>query len=237
MFRESVERDETNIYIEGLLSLLDPADWEGSEREVRTQLIVEAHFSAQLEDLLSQWILLHELRRERVLWLKVWLSLSYAQLGRVYGVSAKEIGQWLRALRVEKLPTYPPISKALETQEVSGISCFMVEQHLSLWLDAEISDMRVITQVRQHLDRCLDCQMRLEAYRHQHEVLLRQRRRAPGFSKLEWDSALLEYRKGRRKFWRRFFVFAVGAIIVAIILGALLLSRPDRMPNIYEIAP
>lgn len=226
--------DQVNFYIEGLLSLVEQPE-AADIGDLRSQLIEEAAYSDDILDLLRQWLVVHDLGLESALKAKVWLALSYQDLGEVFGIKARELAQVLRAQRAAYLPTYPPVSKALDSEEISGVSCFMVEQHLSQWMDAEIIDVRMIQTMRVHLDECKTCNERLEAYRGLQRKILQQRKSWPGLSKLEWNSALAIQDQKRRRFLRTLILYGFAILIVAVVVTVFFASRPDRMPNVYEI--
>jgi predicted anti-sigma-YlaC factor YlaD len=111
----------------------------------------------------------------------------------------------------------------------------MVEQHLSTWLDSEIADTRTIQAMRRHFDACSACRIRLNLYRQRQEEILKLRRHWPSVSEQEWEDVLKAYHNRQRKFRRQVVGtgLIVGTVLVIIIL--LIASRPDAMPNIYEL--
>jgi len=226
--------DQVNFYIEGLLSLVDSPE-DSSIGGLRGQLIEEAAYSKDILELLRQWLAVNDLGADAALKVRVWFALSYQQLGQVFGIKPRELAQVLRTQRTLYLPTYPPVSKALESQEISGVSCFMVEQHLSQWIDSEITDVRMIQAVRAHIDDCLHCESRLEAYRDLQKKILLQRKSWPALSDLEWETALQAERQRHTKFVRTLILYGVAILIVAGVVIVFFASRPDKMPNIYEL--
>lgn len=229
--------EEVNIYIESLLSLADlrPPEERSSDSELRAQLIEEAAESESFVDLLRSWLVVHDLDDDAVLPLKVWTSLNYIQLGKVMGRSPKEIAQILRTQRGLLLGSYPPVDRALETEELAGMSCFMVEQHLSAWTDAEVADSRIVSSLRSHLDQCGRCRNRLEAYRDLQKKILLKRRSYPALSEMEWNDALAKQSVRRKKLLRSVLLYTLALLIVVGIVVAFFWSRPERMPNVYEI--
>jgi hypothetical protein len=226
-----VDRQQLNLYIDGLLSFA-----EGESQQDRLDLVEIASKSADLGDLTAEWLWLQNKGSESALELMLWLKLSYSEIGDIFGYSVREVNQQIRGLRVERLGAYPPVSKLSEQSKAQkGLSCFMVEQRLSSWVDSEWEDVSGLKEMQKHLDDCSACRERLGKYRQLQNEIIQNRRKFKPIDQEEWE-ALISYlereaKKRRMKWW-----LALGMGV--LILGAFcwwLLDRPETMPNIYEI--
>jgi len=229
-----MEREQINVYIEPLLNLV-PSEAVNQASDIRSQLIEEAVSSDDFEDLVRQWLAVHDQDETVALRLKTWFSLSYSQLGRILNLSAKDVSQVLRGQRTQHLPTYPPVSKSLETATIGGLSCFMVEQSLSAWIDSEVQDSRQVANLQIHLNACGDCRDRLAAYRQLHQWLLHQRQSWPSVTELEWNDALRTLERRRKKFIQTVLFYVGLAALIGLIAFGFFWSQPIEAPNIYEI--
>lgn len=226
-----MNRDELNIYIDAYLGL------SSDPKAARRTLIEEASGVETPLELIRRWILLQSVGVDQILELKSWFGLSYSDLGEILHVSAKEVGQLLRKQRAALLPAYPSPGSLQEGDEAAfgGISCFMVEQHMSAWVDGELQDIPILRSLKVHLASCEACTARLEAYRELQASILKQRAPQASISQKEWDETL-------EAALRRFRIFlgrTVGVVILVIVVGTLgvwaLRSKSEKMPNIYEI--
>lgn len=226
-------REQINLYIEPLLSLVPIGD--KGQSDVRYQLIEEGISSDDFVELIRQWMVVHDLDQSAALALKTWFSLSYARLGEILNMSPKEVSQLIRSLRTQQLPTYPPVSKSLDSEAIAGLSCFMVEQSLSAWLDSEIQDTRTVESIHQHLAKCSDCSNRLSVYRDLHRQVLAQRKHWPAVTEREWTDALEKMSQRRRRFIHSSLIYVAIALLTGAIVAGFIWSRPEETPNIYEI--
>jgi len=226
-----VRVEDLNAYWDGLLAL---GRGFKSPEEARLQLIEEASSSDSLEGLIQQWVLVNDLGQPQLLQLKIWLQLSYAQLAEIFRCSPREIAQWLKAQRSLLLPAYPS-SREQSSEPIEGLSCFMVEQYLSQWIDSEVVDVRVIQSMKQHLSLCSDCRARLDVYRELQGRILHSRPRSPAPSENEWNQTIrLVHRKEKRLLIRIVvYVIVVLALAAAGILWLVL--APEKSPNIFEL--
>ncbi len=214
-----------NLYLDGLLGLTeDPL-------KARLPLIEEALSAQSFLELLQEWVWVNNLNEKSCLVLKVWFSLSYRELGEIFGLTPREMNQLLRNLRVSALPPYRPAAQ----EDEAGISCFMVEQHLSPWLDGEIEDLRVMEAISAHTIRCLECASRLNQFRELQASILKQRFRQPPILQEEWVAAVGHLYIERRRQVLKFVFFLVLFLSVLAILAWFILSKPEKIPNIYEI--
>lgn len=230
-----MERHELNLHIESLLSLV-PEGHRG-DYALRSQLIEEALSSKNWEELLQQWLTVNDMGRETALPLKIWLGFNYSSLGRVFDLSSKDLSQVLRTQRASFMPPYPPPARSQDTEEISGISCFMVEQHLSQWMDTEVVDSRIVVSMKEHFDECEACRERLSLYRELQKKILAKRKHWPSISSQEWQDSLVELTRRRRRFWQKFALYAGVLLIVIVLLLFFLVLKNEDAPNIYEWRP
>jgi len=219
-----------NLYLDGFLSL--PRKVDDSLDLQRKTLIEEAAFSENLLDLLEEWLWLYEMGADRALRLKLWFRLSDRQLAELFHLGSLDISQVLRNERSALLPHYHPSD---QSGAPVGFSCFMVDQHLSTWIDSEISDLRTLAVMDEHLGKCPDCHSRLQAHRKLHAEILQQKLSFRAVDEDEWLSTLNAYRSRVRRRWSRLFVYMIVFASVLGSFGWFLWSKPEKMPNIYEI--
>ncbi|MDB5036539.1 MAG: hypothetical protein JWQ35_67 [Bacteriovoracaceae bacterium] len=213
-----------NTYLDGFLSL-------ASDKEASRLLLIDESLSAEsLLDLLRQWVWLQDLDQASCLKLKLWFQLSYSDLSLMFGVSRREVNQWLRNQRVLLLPTYRPTPNLAE-----GLSCFMVEQHLSPWLDGELDDLKRARGIHSHLGNCRNCQQRLESYRELQSLILLSRNHEPEIREDEWESSIQKLRSERKKQVSRVFISLAVILAISSLLAWAIFSKPEKMPNVYEI--
>ncbi len=223
--------EDLNTYWDGLLAL---GKRFSRAEEARAQLIEEASSSDSLEDLVEQWVLVNDLGQPQLLQLKIWLQMSYSQLAQVFRCSQREIAQWLKAQRALYLPAYPVGSQAA-AESADGLSCFMVEQYLSQWMDAEIFDVRTIQSLRQHLSDCPGCQDRLELYRQLQSKILSSRPSYQAISDHEWRDTLRSYQRRERRWMVRLILYAFLIVLLTVVGITWLVLVPEKSPNIFEL--
>lgn len=217
-----MELQDLNVYKDTLLSL------SGALPGHRELLIRTAYESEDLRELLQEWLWLNDLGLSAAYPLKAWMGLSYRELGDVFGVSGREVGQ---AVRAHRAPSYQR-----DTGDIfAELSCFMVEQYLSSWIDVEIPEAKLNLQMQEHLRQCKSCRERLELYRVRDANLLESRRKHPSISEEEWANVLKAWRLDQRRRWIKLGVWIGVLIALLIILALVVWSKPEKMPNIYEI--
>lgn len=227
-------RETLNTYTDGLVGLaLDPD--AKNLAEVRRVFIEEGAQAENCVELLEEWIWIHNLRESEAHKIKVWLGLNYLELATAFHRTVRDIAQLLRNQRSEALPSYPSHEQAQDNRQIAGLSCFMVEQNLSAWLDQEFLDSKTGENIILHTQACPLCRERLQVYRDQHSQLLANRPNLPPISEEEWDKTqqLLSQERRRRLLQVAAVIFVVLAI--SIILAWVLWAKPERMPNIYEL--
>lgn len=218
-----------NCFRNGLLGL---APYGTAQRKL---LIEEGAAAANLMELLEEWIWTYNIRESEVLKLKVWLGLSTADLAEVFRRSHRDISQLLRNQRAAYLPTYPAPDRAQETSQVLGLSCFMVEQYLSAWIDQELIEVKVGETLMGHCHACEPCRTRLQMYRDLQETILKERPSYPPIEPNEWSEALAELRQAEKRQIRRIISFLVAVVLLASVLAWVFLSKPEKIPNVYEL--
>lgn len=230
-----MRREELNMFLDGLLSLSPD-----QSKDSRKLLIELASVSGSYSELLAEWLSFHDFWKDKILEIKTWMGLSYFQLMTLFNCSHREVGRILSAKRSQQLPPYP--AKTLSStapprqdDEIEGISCFMVEQHLSSWIDGEWETYSEVSKIQKHLDACPACRQRLQDYRSLHQVVLKQRRSYEAVSEREWRATLEELQ--RLKVRRRFRYILSFSFIILVVVGIFYLveAQPEKMPNIYEI--
>ncbi len=198
--------------------------------------MIEAVLGADhLLNLLQDWLLMQDLNLESILKVQAFFGLTYQQLGQVFNQGPREIAQAIRAQRLLGLSSYPPVEKALDNEEISGLSCFMVEQQLSAWIDSEVQDMRVVQQLHGHFTNCTGCSQRLQEFRDHKHRTLKMRQSFPPVSEWEWNDSLAEMQRVRKRFWRSFAVYSLFAIVLVGVIVTFLWVRPADVPNVYEV--
>jgi len=227
-----VQRKELNLYIDGLLSLKSK-----SEEEARADLVDLAARSDSLIELLADWLWENDRGTEVALELKLWFGFSYDRLADLYGKSVRELAQLLRNQRFALLGPYPPLELLSEGAAQSlELSCFMVEQRLSFWVDGEWEDVAGLSQLNVHLSGCTACQERLNRYRELQSRVMSERKSFRAFEIEEWKR-LFEASKKRQT--KRRLQWALAVIILVGLIGVfvgIIKKRPEVMPNIYEIS-
>jgi len=227
----AMAREQLNLYLDGLLSLSRYPDDISRER-----LVQVCGDSESFEELLGEWIWVNGLSPEILLNLKLWFGLRYQNLADLFGLSIREVDQMLRGLRVRELGGYPELSHLNKDAPDSGrISCFMVEQRLSAWVDTEWEDLTGLKDLQAHLERCQNCRERLKSYRRLQMKILGERKEFLAISEEEWSQ--LQQRIGRQKIRNRakWLASVIIAIIVFIGIVWVINSKSERAPNIYEI--
>lgn len=223
-----MEREELNIYIDGLLSLSEAPD------EARSQLIELAFFHDDWPTFLAEWLWLNHKAIDVAWKLKSWFAWSYSELAEVFALDFREFGRTLRSQRLERLGPYPSASQD-ELPHYGGLSCFMVEQQLSNWIDSEWEDTTGLHPIHRHLSECTPCKERLYAYRKLQAEVLTERAKFEPITAEEWLKA---YRRVQKKKWqarRQWTVVMLLALAFLAIILWMLQSQPEKMPNIYEI--
>ncbi len=214
--------------LDGLLSLTPATS------EKRQELIELSIVQPSWVGLVSEWLWLNQKSLEMALYLKVWLGWSYRRIGQVYGLSFREVSQLIKSQRIERLGSYPPPMDQ-EVHDHAGISCFMVDQNLSPWVDSEWEKSYGVSQVYQHLEICSFCKTRRDRYWKLQTEILAQRRSFEPVTEDEWRktrSAL--FSRQRKKFAQLLAIFFLIFFVIGIILW-MIQSQPEKMPNIYEI--
>lgn len=206
--------------------------WVFAKPEARRALLIELAFEAQdIRELLVDWLWENDRGSEVALQAHLLFQLDYASLGEIFNLGFKEATQLVRTQRNERLGSM--LTRA-DTDE-GGISCFLVEQLLSPWIDSEWDNLNEVDKMRLHLDRCPSCRPRLEAYRNLNHEILQSRQIQEPVSESEWSHVLRTvFRDRRRRRWRTILV----VLLTILLFGGLvfyLSSGPEEMPNIYEI--
>lgn len=219
-------RDEVNFRINGLLGL------SSRGLESLPDLIEEAQGNHDIVDLIQEWLIVEQVDLSRILEIKLWLSLSYDQLARIFDTSHKEITKMMRTTRQASLPPY----HVQQSEQVGGDwSCFLVEQYLSPWLDGEVDHETSLQSLQSHLSGCLNCQMREVQYRDLNRRIIARRPQFPAIQESFWNEKMIELRT-RRRWMVGKWVVSLTVITLLSILGVVSwISTPKKIPNIYEI--
>ena len=197
-------------------------------------LIEEAFEAKNLEELISDWLWTGSYDHQSALELRTWFQLNYQELGSIYELNPREIAQILRNLRAQRLQS-PELIENEAALDATGLSCFMVEQHLSSWIDEEVSDLRSLQNMEQHLAYCEKCHQRLSAYRELHSTILQQRKHFEPVTPEEWEETIEAYFTRRRRFVLRSLLY-IGALLAIVgVLSWAIWFQQERMPNVYEI--
>lgn len=235
MFSIVVTREELNIYLDAFMSFCP----EGRE-DARNSLVELIEASDNLEEAIASWLWRCGCGLDAALRTKIWFGLAYRDLGEVFALDFRDLKKLLRAQRAEFLGPYPPLEapeKGASAQTTEFTSCFMVEQNLSAWVDAEWEDFSQVEKIRLHLDECSDCQDRLAKYRQLQTQIAHQRKTVPTVSEQEWDEALARARSlSRRRLLRGFAVLFILMSLVGA-GGFFVMKKEEKMPNIYEWKP
>ena len=219
-----MNRGGLNLYLEGLLSL------SSDKSTARLILIREALSAASLVELLQEWVWIQGLDHTSALKLKIWFQLSYRELSEVFNCSIREVVQLLRNQRLQLLPVYRP-----EKAAQGVMSCFMVEQYLSVWMDCEISERKTIEDITDHLKACSSCHDRLIQFRNLQSLILNSRGEASEIDEMEWNEALRYFQSENRKRLWKITVFGMVVLAVSLLLAWAIFAKPEKMPNVYEI--
>lgn len=223
-----MNREELNQLIDGLLSLAPESP------EKRRELVELATLQPHWVGLVAEWLWLNQRSLETAIYLKVWLGWTYRRIGEVYGLDFRETSQLIKSQRMERLGSYPPPQDE-EVPDYAGISCFMVDQNLSPWIDSEWEKAYGLAQVYQHIEACKHCRFRRELYWKLQSEILEERRLIKPVGEAEWSEIIEALRLRQRKRVIRwlsivFLIFSLLGIILWMIQ-----SQPEKMPNIYEI--
>lgn len=198
----------------------------------RMALIEEALGGDSLLEILQEWMWVNNIDEAWLLSLKTWFQLSYADLAKLFRLSRREIAQKLRNQRMNLVS----VRRASGDEDVHGISCFMVEQHLSSWLDGEIEEMRVMSSIFAHLEKCHECRERLEEFRNLQAKVLSLRKSYAPISQEEWIDSVNQLKIERQRSLQKLIFFGILMILALSILTWFILSKPEKIPNIYEIS-
>lgn len=221
-----MDRHSLNLYLDGYLALSDHGDRD------RSLLIEEAAKAQNHDELLRDWLWLKGAGLDRLLELKIWFGLNYQAIGEILGMSMKEVGQTLRKQRSQRLPAYPG---STELSEAGGLSCFMVEQQMSPWVDGELQDVPTLRSLKEHLQSCTGCSQRLQVYRDLQTEVLKKRFRSDSISADEWGDSIRDYQRRFRSFQLKTVFILLGLFMFFGSIWWILNQKPEKMPNIYEI--
>jgi len=225
-----MRRSDLNLYLDALLAfVVDQSNTEQARREL-VEIALEAE---DFNSLLSAWLWNQKKGLDAALYVKLWFGLRYQDLGELYGLSDREISQVLRSQRIGILGSYPPLDQ--EKREVAGISCFMLEQRMSEWVDSEFEDLSSLPNLRQHFEGCSFCKNRLASYRKLQTQILESRKLQTPVSAEEWSQVEKEMRQ--RAFRERFKLISMALMVVVLSAAAIwIYTRTEsKMPNVYEI--
>lgn len=226
-----MDRESLNLHLNSLLSL-------SREPEQAREILLEmAYEHDSWEEFIAEWLLSQGCGEEQLLEIKVLLGASYERLARIFGLHYREVAQLLRTQRSQRLGAYPKRGQeAWPSREgPGGLSCFMVEQYLSPWIDGEWESLGVLASIRDHLNRCPSCYKRLQQYRHLQAELLAERMQFPRVSEEEWVAMHLQRKQKRRRRWGFSLLALIGLALLVLFIQWILQKQPERMPNIYEL--
>jgi hypothetical protein len=212
------------VYLNGFLSLAS------DKNAGRLFLIRESLSADSMIELLQEWAWLNEIGMNSALKLRLWFQLSYRELAEIFGVSVREMNQILRNQRASLLSPYRP-----ESTQTGEFSCFMVEQHLGTWIDGEVEETKTLSLIARHLQECEKCTQRLQEYRDLNSKILSERNHELEISEEEWESAIRYLRRARRTQLIRILLVAFIVVVISALIAWAIFSKPDKMPNIYEI--
>jgi hypothetical protein len=219
-----VLRQSLNVYLSSFLSLAK------DQNVARLILIREAISADSLRELIQEWAWIQDLDQNSALKLKLWFQLTYTELAEVFGITAREVSQLIRNQRVAMLPNYRP-----EGGTSGEFSCFMLEQHLSPWMDGEVRDTKTIESIFSHTQKCFECRKRLEGFRNLQSSLLDSRIQTEEIAEAEWSEALRILQRERASQRNRIVLIGISLILLSLFIAWAIFSKPDKMPNIYEI--
>jgi hypothetical protein len=232
-----VRREELNLYLDSLLALA-PAEQGavsgsqgGSPRALRRLLIGLAEEAESLPELIREW--LFELNRgsDAALEIRILFQLRYQDLGEIFNLSFKEITQLLRSQRAQILGAY----LKREDSQAGGVSCFLVDQLLSPWVDSEWDNLAGMDKLGAHLFLCSSCAERLQMVRDLNAQILKRRVRDKTIAIEEWRKTIRELRRDLRRRSLRVGIITILILSALIATLVVLIQRPEKTPNIYEI--
>lgn len=228
-----LDLQKLNAYRDAFLSLSSVTADQLPER--RQWLVLAGDDAQNLSELVQSYVWDFGILEDEILSFKTWFALDYRAFGEILGRSPREVGQLLRQVRVAELETYPPVERAFESNQLGGLSCFMVEQHLSAWVDNELQDPSIKEQMEIHLTHCEPCAARLQVYRGLQSKILSARRVFPPLTDEE-VSRIRERskREERRALFKVASVMAIAASL-AVVGVWIALSGHEKMPNVYEM--
>ena len=222
-------REAVNTYIDAFLSMVpDSEDSQGL-------LVEEAKSADSVWELLRDWLLTNNLGFEVALQVKVWFGLNYKDLGFVMGLSSREVLQLVRTQRSQMLPSYPSVERSHQSEKIEGLSCFMVEQYLSPWLDGELLNDEMLAPLKAHLEKCEPCRNRLQEYRNLQSRILAERKHYNPISEDDWLDIKRNLTRRKRLRIIRWSAGVFSVLLVCSFLAWVMWSKPEKMPNIYEI--
>lgn len=224
-----MNRESLNLFFERLFILTDESD------SARADIIEIASESEDATQFLQEWLWSVGVGLDQALEIKLAFGFTYAELGELFGLSSREVGQQLRARRLKELGPYPRVDQGDFSVEEGGLSCFMLEQHLSQWLDCEWEDLSLLPKIKAHLRLCPACKGRLQSYRQFHQSLLDRFPSVSPVSETEWNRVLEESRVARRKKLLKWGLILFAMLFVLAIFVWIIRQQPETMPNIYEI--
>lgn len=219
--------NEINLRLDGILGL------EPISQDLRDELIREASESESFDEFLRDWLIVREFEKGQILFVKIWIGLSYDHLASIFDIPLKEVVQMLRMARIARLPPY----RVGETEAYvsSDWSCFLVEQHLSPWIDGELESPQHVEKMLLHLSTCDWCRKRLDQYRTLQTEILDQRPRLLPISESEWSLTLQKWAIEKRRLRTRIALVGLLICLGTIMLVILASTRPEKIPNVYEI--
>lgn len=227
-----MRRSDLNLFLDAYLAFVQSPEKLAEARRYLIELAIE---SEDPMSLLSSWLWGQRKGLDTALYVKLWFGLGYSELGELYGLSSREIGQILRSQRIALLGSYPPLEQ--EKKEISGISCFMLEQRMSEWVDSEFEDLSSLSDLREHLDKCPNCEERLSFYRRLQTQILDKRLAQPQITQTEWDQVKSEMKRLALREKIKFFSMTVIGLLILSLAIWIYIRSGDKMPNVYEIKP
>src|SRR5690606_35630732 len=113
--------------------------------------------------------------------------------------------------------------------QIAGLSCFIVEQYLSPWMDGEIEDGQLRESLKAHLSACSDCHNRLEEYRQLQSRVLAERRSFEPIKEEEWQWGISDLKRRHRKRLVKVSAFLMMVMVVAGTVTWALNARTKKM--------
>jgi hypothetical protein len=224
-----MQRENVNLFFSRLFILVPESPHS------RAKIIEIAAESEDVFDFLRDWLWTVGAGMDHILELKLAFGWTYAELGKLFGLSPREIGQQIRSKRLRSLGAYPRVDQGDFSVEQGGLSCFMLEQHLSQWLDCEWEDLGLLPKIKDHLRLCPACKHRLKEYRRIHENLLAQFLPVAPIEAEEWEQVLSVAQRNKRIKILKWAAILAGLVGLLIIFIWIIRQQPETMPNIYEI--